>query len=157
MNKIKKRKEFFKKYFEKKRDDIFFITIKKGASVKFKNLEYVTEKEMPVPVRAEKLLDDIKDQDDNEGITINNIIDGIIFIQGTDKTFSYLMDYHNMLNKLNFELSPYIMLCINKFDDNNDDAVIYGKALLNIYENEKSCFVMMGYRNINLNLLTRRI
>lgn len=138
---MNKRKEFFKKYFEKKRDDIFFITIKKGASIKFKNLEYVTEKEMPVPVRAEKLLDDIKDQSDNEGITINNIIDGIICIQGTDKSFSYLTDYHDMLNKLNFELSPYIMLCINKFDDNNDDAVIYGKALLNISENEKSCFV----------------
>lgn len=142
MNNKDKRKEFFKKYFEKKRDDIFFITIKKDASIKFKNLEYITEKEMPVPVRAEKLLDDIKHQSDSEGITINNIIDGIICIQGTDISFPYLPDYHNMLKKLNFELSPYIMLCINKFDDNrNDDGVIYGKALLNISENEKSCFV----------------
>lgn len=139
---MSKREEFFKKYFEKKRDDLYFITIKKGASFRFKNNEYKAEKEIPVPVRAEKLLEDIKKQSEDDGITINNLIDGIIFIQAADENFEYLDDYKEMLKSLNFELVPYIMLCINKFDENqNDDAVIYGKALFNLTKNEKSSFV----------------
>jgi tetratricopeptide (TPR) repeat protein len=47
-----------------------------------------------------------------------------------------------MLNALNFDLVPYIMLCINNFEDNqNDDGVIYGKALINIKRDEKTCFI----------------
>lgn len=139
---MNKREEFFNKYFDKKRDDLYFITIKNGASFKFKNEEYKAKKELPVPVRAEKLLDDIKKQSEDEGITINNLIDGIIYIQGTDKNFEYLDDYREILKSLKFELVPYIMLNINKFDENqNDDGVVYGKALLNNIQDEKSCFV----------------
>jgi len=140
---MNKKQDFFNKYFDKKKEDIYFITIKKGASIKFKKFEYITNKEMAVPVRAEKLLNDIRKQSDNdEGITINNILDGIICIQGTDKDFEYLEDYHEMLQVLHFDLGPYIILNINMFDDKQtDDAVIYGKALLNMSEDEKSCFV----------------
>jgi len=140
---MNKKQDFFNKYFDKKKEDIYFITIKKGASIKFKKFEYITNKEIAVPVRAEKLLNDIRKQSDNdEGITINNILDGIICIQGTDKDFEYLEDYHEMLQVLHFDLGPYIILNINMFDDKQtDDAVIYGKALLNMSEDEKSCFV----------------
>lgn len=136
------RREFFDKYFNKKRDDIYFISIKKGASIKFKNLEYVTEDEIPVPVRADKLVEDIKSQSEDGGISINNIIDGIIYVQGTDTQFEYLPEYHHMLKEIKFDLEPYIIYCINKFDEGqSDDGVIYAKALVNMHENEKSCFI----------------
>lgn len=139
---MNKKQEFFNKYFDKKKDDIYFITLKKGVAIKFKNYEYITGNELAVPVRAQNLIEDIKKQSDNEGVTINNIIDGIIYIQGTDKNFELLTEYYNMLSKLKFELEPYIILCINRFDENhNDDGVVYGKALLNIKEDEKSCFI----------------
>ncbi|MDF2677453.1 MAG: repeat-containing protein, partial [Bacillota bacterium] len=134
--------KYMNKYFEKKREDLSFITLKKGASINFKDKVYVTKQELPVPVRVEKLLQDIKKQEDYDGVTINNIIDGIICIQATDENFEYLDVYHEMLNALNFDLVPYIMLCINNFEDNqNDDGVIYGKALINIKRDEKTCFI----------------
>jgi tetratricopeptide (TPR) repeat protein len=72
---------------------------------------------------------------------VNNIIDGIIYMHGTDKQFEYFKDYNEILKKLKFDLKPYIILCINKFeDDAADDGVVYGRALVNILEDEKSCF-----------------
>lgn len=139
---MNKKKVILNEFFDDKKDDIFFITLKKGASIKFKDFEYITNKEMPVPVRAKKLLEDIKRESDDEGVSLNNIIDGIIYIQGTDKNFEYLNDYKEMLEVLHFELHPYIILCINKLGESNvDDGVIYGKALININEDEKNCFI----------------
>lgn len=139
---MNKRDTYFIDYFEKKKNDISFITLKKGAVIKFKDKEYMTEKELPVPIRIQKLVQDIKHQDERDGITINNIIDGIIYIIGTDKNFKYIKEYDEMLNKLQFDIKPYIILCINKFNEKqNDEGVIYGKALINVHEDEKSCFV----------------
>ena len=81
MNKTEK---YFNEFYDKKRDDISFITIKKGASISFKDKSYIADYELPVPVRVEKLLEDVKKQDERDGITLNNIIDGIIFIIGSD-------------------------------------------------------------------------
>lgn len=139
---MNKKDKFFNEFYEKKRNDISFISIKKGASISFKDKIYKTETELPVPVRIQNLLQDIKKQDEVDGITLNNIIDGIIYIIGTDKNFGFIYDYEKMLSDLNFEIKPYIVYCINKFvDAENEDGVVYGRALLNIEENEKSCFV----------------
>jgi hypothetical protein len=54
-----KREEYIEEFFTKKRKDISFISLKKGAAVNFKDKTYVTNKELPVPVRIERLLEDI--------------------------------------------------------------------------------------------------
>ena len=137
-----KRDKYFEEYFEKKKNDISFITLKKGASISFKNKTYIINKELPVPVRVDKLLEDIKKQNELDGITLNNIIDGIIFINGTDTQFEFAKDYTEMLEELNFDIKPYIIFCINKFsDDECEDGVVYGKALVNTDEDEKNCFI----------------
>lgn len=139
---MNKRDKYFEEFYEKKRDDISFISIKKGATIKFKDKNYKTEKELPIPVRVQKLLEDIKKQDERDGITLNNIIDGIIYIIGSDVNFEFLKDYKEMLETLNFDIKSYIVYCINKFEENEfEDGIVYGKALVNIEENEKSCFV----------------
>lgn len=134
--------KYISEYFDKIKDDISFITLKTGALIKYDDNEYKTDKELPVPVRTQKLLEDIKDQSENEGIKIHNIIDGIIYIYGLDPNFEYISDYKEMLAKLKFDLRPYIMTCINKFNENHkDDCAVYGKALINIEENERTCFI----------------
>lgn len=139
---MNKRDKYFQDYYEKKRNDISFITLKKGASISFKDKTYITKKELPIPVRVQKLLEDIKKQNEVDGITLNNIIDGIIFVQGTDMNFEFLEDYTKMLEELSFDIKPYIIFCINKFESNEyEDGVVYGRALINIEENEKSCFI----------------
>lgn len=139
---MNKKDKFFEKFYEKKRNDISFISLKKGATISFKDKTYITENELPVPVRVQKLLEEIQKQDERDGITLNNIIDGIIYIIGTDINFGFIKEYEKMLGELNFEIKPYIVYSINKFDDNAcEDGVVYGKALINLEENEKSCFV----------------
>ncbi len=139
---MNKKDKFFQEFYEKIRNDISFITIKKGASITFKNNIYSPDKELPVPVRIQNLLEDIKKQDAVDGITLSNIIDGIIYIAGSDINFELMDDYIKMLEKLNFDLKPYIIYCINKFDEEESErGVVYGKALVNLEENEKNCFV----------------
>jgi len=96
------RDKYFEEYFLKKRNDISFISLKKGTAVSFKGKTYITKIELPVPVRIEKLLEDINKQDEIDGITLNNIIDGIIYILGTDNNFKYKQDYKEMFEALNF-------------------------------------------------------
>jgi tetratricopeptide (TPR) repeat protein len=134
------RDKYFEEYYEKKRNNISFITLKKGAPVNFKDKKYITKKELPVPIRIEKLLEDINKQNEMDGITLNNIIDGIIYISGTDRNFEYIQDYKEMFKELNFEISPYIIYCINN-DIKTEDGVVYGRALVNSEENEKTCFI----------------
>ena len=135
-----KREKYFEESFLKKRNDISFITLKKGAVVSFKDKIYIAKKELPVPVRVEKLLEDINKQNEIDGITLNNIIDGIIYISGTDRNFEYIQDYKDMFKELNFEFLPYIIYCINN-GIKAEDGVVYGRALINNEENEKTCFI----------------
>lgn len=134
------RAEYLEEFFTKKRKDISFISLRKGASVNFKDKTYVTKEELPVPVRLERLLEDIRKQGQIDGITFNNIIDGIIYLFGTDKDFEYIKDYKDMFEKLSFGFMPYIIYCINN-DIKAEDGVVYGKALVNSEENEKTCFI----------------
>lgn len=134
------RAEYLEEFFTKKRKDISFISLRKGASVNFKDKTYVTKEELPVPVRLERLLEDIRKQGQIDGITLNNIIDGIIYLFGTDKDFEYIKDYKDMFEKLSFGFMPYIIYCINN-DIKAEDGVVYGKALVNSEENEKTCFI----------------
>lgn len=135
-----KRDKYFEEFYINKRNDISFITLKKGAAVSYKDKTYIAKKELPVPVRVEKLLEDINKQDEIDGITLNNIIDGIIYIFGTDSSFEYIQDYNDMFKELDFEFLPYIIYCINN-DIKAEDGVVYGKALINNEENEKTCFI----------------
>lgn len=135
-----KRDKYFEEYYFNKRNDISFITLKKEAVVNYKDKTYITKKELPVPIRVEKLLEDINKQNEIDGITLNNIIDGIIYILGTDSNFEYIQDYKEMFKVLNFEFVPYIIYCINN-DNKTEDSVVYARALINNEENEKTCFI----------------
>lgn len=139
---MNKKDKYLNDFYKNKRNDISFISVKKGALIKFIDKVYKASKELPIPIRVQRLLEDIKNQDEMDGISLNNIIDGIIYIIGTDINFRLLNEYKNILKTLDFNLKPYIIYCINKFEENEyEDAVIYGRALVNLDENEKSCFV----------------
>lgn len=139
---MKKPNEFFNNFFDKQKDEISFITLKAFAKIKLGNNEYTTDKELPVPIRVDSLVTDIQNQDEYDGIAISNIIDGIIYVLGTEKDFEFKQEYLNLLKALNIDLVPFVIHCINQFDDKKaNDAIVYGKSLVNICENEKTAFV----------------
>lgn len=139
---MRKSEKYFKDFYEKKRDEISFIDLKKDAEIKLGEKVYKTNDILPVPIRVDSLISEIQKQSEYDGITINNIIDGMIFIFGTDMEFAYINEYKSILKTLEFKLEPYVIYNINQFDeDRNDDAVVYGKCLVNLDENEKTSFV----------------
>ncbi len=139
---MKKAEKFFNKFFDKQKDEISFITLKASAKIKLESNEYTTDKELPVPIRVDSLVSDIQNQDEYDGIAISNIIDGIIYVLGTEKEFDFKKEYLNLLSDLKIDIVPYVIHCINQFDDKKvNDAVVYGKSLVNVCENEKTAFV----------------
>lgn len=151
---MNKKDKFFIEYFEHKRDDVSFITLKKGAKISLGQYSYTTDKELPLPIKIISLVEEIKKQDEYDGITLNNIIDGIIYLLGTDYKFEYREDYKKMFLALKFEIEPFIIHCINKMEDGrDDDSIVYGKCLVNLNENDKNCFVYascLERKSINL-------
>lgn len=139
---MKKSDKFFKEFFDKQKDEISFITLKASAKIKLGSNEYTTAKELPVPIRVDSLVSDIQNQDEYDGIAISNIIDGIIYVLGTDKEFEFKQEYLDLLSDLKIEIVPYVIHCINQFDDKKvNDAVVYGKSLVNVCEDTKTTFV----------------
>ncbi len=139
---MKKSEKFFNKFYDKQKDEISFITLKASAKIKLGSNEYTTDKELPVPIRVDSLVSDIQNQDEYDGIAISNIIDGIIYVLGTEKEFDFKKEYLNLLSDLKIDIVPYVIHCINQFDDKKvNDAVVYGKSLVNVCENEKTAFV----------------
>lgn len=131
-----------KKFFDRKKEEISFITIKKGAKLPLGKKVYIAKDKLDIPVRIDNLIIDIKKQDRYDGVTVKNIVDGIIYIIGIDKKFEKINDYIEILNLFESNIEAYIIHSINNFSENEiDSAVIYGKSLINICENEKNCFV----------------
>lgn len=139
---MKKSDKFLNEFFDKQKDEISFITLKKNAKIKLGSNEHITNKEISVPIRVNSLILDIQNQDEYDGISIGNIIDGIIYVLGTEREFVLKEEYLKILKDLKIELVPYVIHCINQFDDKKlNDAVVYGKSLINVNENEKTSFV----------------
>ncbi len=139
---MKKSEKFLNEFFDKQKDEISFITLKKDARIKLGSNEHVTSKEISVPIRVNSLITDIQNQDDYDGISIGNIIDGIIYVLGTEKDFSLKEEYLSILKDLNIDIVPYVIHCINQFDDKKlNDVLVYGKSLVNVIENERTAFV----------------
>lgn len=139
---MKKSDKFFKEFFDKQKDEISFITLKASAKIKLRSNEYTTDKELPLPIRVDSLVSDIQNQDEYDGIAISNIVDGIIYVLGTDKEFEFKQEYLSLLSDLKIDIVPYVIHCINQFDDKKvNDAVVYGKSLVNVSEDVKTAFV----------------
>lgn len=134
--------KFLHQWFDGKKGDVSFITLKKGAVLKAGLCEYITDRELPVPIRVEGLIKAIENQSENEDITISNILDGILYLAGTDDEFALKDEYLGILSSLGINIEPHIIKFINNLEEGKaDDAVIYGKALVNIKKDEKTCFV----------------
>lgn len=131
-----------KNFYESKKEEISFIHIKKGAVLPLGDKTYTSDIELPVPVRIDNLIKEINNQDVYDGITVKNIIDGIIYILGINKDFKYNDEYVKILKLINENIEAFIIYNINNLQEHNvDDAVIYSKCLVNINKNEKNLFI----------------
>lgn len=141
-----KNEKYFREFINNQIDEISFVDLKKGATITVGNHKYIAEEEFPIPIREKNLLADIKNQDNYDGVSIKNIIDGIVYVFGTDSKFKYSKKYDEILKALDIDFEPFVIYNINNFDNNMlDESLIYANALINKTENEKTCFV---YANV---------
>lgn len=86
------------KYFKRKADKISFIEIKQNTSVKVG--DYIVTGDLPLPVITDVFLKEIKKGNLQDDIKVSYIIEGIIFLMGTDHDFKYNDKYKEILKNI---------------------------------------------------------
>ena len=94
------------KYFKTKVENITFIELKENSFIELK--DYTIKDYIPLPILASELIEGIKEGQYQEEISINNIIDGMIYTIGTDKEFPYLKEYMDILIAYDKNIGDYI-------------------------------------------------
>lgn len=122
--------EAIEKYFKEKADNLTFIELKDKSCIELNN--YVIKDYVPLPILTSKLIIGIKEGGYEEEIRITDIIEGIIYIMGTDSQFPYIKEYKDILNAFDKSIKDYIFYDAIKDleEDKFDDGCIKLRALL---------------------------
>ncbi|WP_353092488.1 tetratricopeptide repeat protein [Tissierella praeacuta] len=135
--------DFINEYFKKKTSKVTFIELKEGARTNIKG--YPTDKEIPLPILTDVLVNEIVDGNMEEEMKLSNVIDGIIYLMGIDPLFVHMDDYKNILMSYNKKADDYVFYKgIRSMDKNDyDNGAIYFRALK--YINPKNVNGIFNY------------
>ena len=92
--------------FKKKTKEITFIELKEGTKLNVNG--YILEGGLPLPIITDNLLRDLQYSEISEEIKLGHVIEGIIFLLGTDPTFPYMDKYKKILLSYDPKISDYI-------------------------------------------------
>lgn len=95
------------KLFLDKTKEISFIELKKDSNVEIKG--YKLDTSLPLPIITETLMEDIKHGEAEDEISILNIINGIIYLLGTDKDFIHNEKYKEILFSFDNNIEDFIL------------------------------------------------
>ena len=133
-------------YFSQKVNDISFITLKGQNSTRLKSLGL--NPELPLPVVTGKLLTELNATEEAKNISADHIIEGIIYILGSDENFPHNRDYASILrsyidepdrflfsraleafNNNDLDLSGLILRAYNQIFESNNGKFYYALVL----------------------------
>lgn len=121
------------RYFKELVDDITFIELKEGSNIEIRGFKI--REDLPLPINTKVLIDSIQDGEVlHEGVNLENIIDGIIFLMGVDYDFKYIDEYIDILNAYSNNVEDLIFYKAIKLMEsgNIDYAGVYLRALIHI-------------------------
>lgn len=95
------------KIFKDKAEDVSFIEVKEGSNIAIK--DYSLEVSLPLPVVTDNFIKEIQAGNASEGIDLGQVIDGIIYILGTDEDFPHVDKYIEILMTYNPKAEDYII------------------------------------------------
>jgi len=98
--------KYIDKYFKNETSNIGFLELKKGSYIDVNTYKI---KDVPLPILTENLVDDIYKGNIYEEIQLDKIVEGIIYILGTDKEFPYKDIYMEILLAYNSNIEEYIL------------------------------------------------
>lgn len=124
--------DYIDEYFRQKVDKITFIELKKDTTTNIKG--YPVDKDIPLPIITDTLVNGIVEGDMEEGIKLAHIMEGIIYLMGIDSQFIHMKDYENILISYNTKAEEYIFYQGIKAmeEDDYDKGSIYFRALKHI-------------------------
>lgn len=94
------------KLFKEKTKEIRFIEIKENKNIDVNG--YLISTGVPLPVIADNLLKDLHYSNTTDEIKLRQVIDGIIFLLGTDPDFPYVQNYKEIIFKYDKKIMDYI-------------------------------------------------
>ncbi len=94
------------KYFNEKVKNISFIQLKEGTDIALN--DYVISPSLPLPVITDNLLSELSSVEAKNGITIEKIIEGIIYLLGADVEFIHIGEYIKILEAYNKDIDKVI-------------------------------------------------
>lgn len=124
--------EKINKYFQQFTDDLTFIELKDNTSIKVNN--HIVEAKVPMPILMDSLIKEVKEGNIEEEINLARVIEGIIYLLGTDQEFKFKEEYINILKAYNEKIEDYIFYKgLKSFEEENYDlSGIYYRALLTL-------------------------
>lgn len=116
-------------YFKKNTDKITFLELKRDTTIGIEG--YPLNKEIPLPIKTEVLINEIKEGNLQDEINLSFILDGIVYLMGIDPNFPYIEDYKKILYASNNKIHDFIFYQGIKALENNDidSGAIYFRAL----------------------------
>ncbi|WFA09870.1 tetratricopeptide repeat protein [Tissierella sp. Yu-01] len=92
--------------FKEKTKEITFIELRDNSSLDINGLKI--EGGTPLPVITDNLIEEIQNNDLSEEIKLGQVVDGIIFLLGSDKDFPYIDIYISILKAYDPKIAKYI-------------------------------------------------
>ncbi len=99
--------DYIERYFKDKTKDISFIEVKDGSQVAIG--DYEIEQGIPLPIITSDLIEEIQSGNLQEEIKVLGIIEGIIYLLGTDREFPYGDEYKRILMSYRGDIGNYIL------------------------------------------------
>jgi tetratricopeptide (TPR) repeat protein len=126
-----------KSYFSDKLSSILFLEINKDKLMSLFNV-YLTEN-VYMPIKSSKLIDRIKSENNLNEISINNFLEGMVYVLGIDEDFKYSDVYIKMLLSFKQSISFIKNLIFNEIKgEQYENAYIFLKGLVNLEKNEEN-------------------
>jgi len=124
-------------YFSEKLSSVLFLEINKNKLMTLFNV--FLEENIYMPLKSNKLIDEIKTGNNLNEISINNFLEGMFYVLGIDGEFKYNHIYLDMLISFNGSISFVKNLVFNEIKkENYEDAYIFIKGLVNVEKNEEN-------------------
>lgn len=111
------------KYFRAKADQIAFIELKDNIKLYEKN----GLKDIPLPIILDEMLDGFQNDNFQKEVSIEYIVNGILYLIAIDSEFLYANEYKNILKRLLENPSKY---ALSKAVENMENDERYEKALI---------------------------
>lgn len=128
------------KYFSEKTNLISFVHLKDNHEFVLKGFEL--DSLIPLPVVTDKLLNELNNVEINQGITIERVIEGILYLMGADQEFKYNDYYSAILETYNPDMEEELFKRgIDTFE--NKDYIgsgLYFRAFNYLYGTKEGMF-----------------